>query len=199
MRQAPNAGNRALEHDYYLLRALIKQAPLDWVVVQTNPNCEDRAQASVSATGAIAYLPKIPLFRRQRNSKKRIDVSTPMFPRYLFVGLDLESGMSAGQIHSCDGVEKILSSSMLQAPHLVPLEEMTRILETACEVQIGRKSVSGQLFSIGSNILLVAGLGATLKGVVRDIKPNGEALRVDLQAFGRTTKATVPVDKVSLS
>jgi len=196
---APNAGNQALEHDYYLLRALIKQAPLDWVVVETNPKCEGRAQASVSATGAIAYLPMIPVVRKSRKRNSSISASRLMFPRYMFVGLNIKEGQTCDQVRGCDGVEKILATTADAAPHRVPLREMARILETACEAQVGKKNVNGQLFSIGGNIILVAGLGATLKGVVREIRPNGKALKVELQAFGRTTKATVAVDKASIS
>ncbi len=199
MRQALNAGNKALEQDYYLLRALIKQVPLDWVVVQTNPNCEERAQASVLATGAIAYLPMIPIVRKSKHRKNSKDTTRLMFPRYMFVGLNIEEGQTCDQVRGCDGVEKILATTPEAAPHRVPVREMVRILETACEAQVGKKNVNGQLFSIGGNIILVAGIGATLKGVVREIKPDGKSLQVDLQAFGRTTKATVPVDSVLLN
>ncbi len=195
----PNVGIMALEHDYYLLRALIKQAPLDWVVVETNPKCEGRAQASVSATGAIAYLPMIPVVRRSKHRKSSLSANRLMFPRYMFVGLNIKEGQTCDQVRSCDGVEKILATTADAAPHRVPLREMSRILETACEAQVGRKNVNGQLFNVGGNVILVAGKGATLKGVVRSINSDGKSLHVDVLAFGRTTKAKVPVDKVSLS
>ncbi|SDR10951.1 transcription termination/antitermination NusG family protein [Pseudovibrio sp. Tun.PSC04-5.I4] len=195
---APNAGNKALEQDYMLLRALMTKSSLEWIVVQTNPNCEDRAHASITATGAIAYLPKIPAIRKVKRSGKVIDVSGPMFPRYLFVGLDCNERGSCDQVRSCDGVEKILACSQEQAPHRVPLAEMLRILETACEAQVGKKPTTGQLFSVGSDILLVAGVGATLKGVVSKLRAGGQTLKVELKAFGRTTTAIVPADKVEL-
>ncbi|SDR09947.1 transcription termination/antitermination NusG family protein [Pseudovibrio sp. Tun.PSC04-5.I4] len=195
---APNAGNKALEQDYMLLRALMTKSSLEWIVVRTNPNCEDRAQASITATGAIAYLPKIPVLRRPKHINKTIDASQPMFPSYLFVGLDINARVSCDQVRSCDGVEKILASSLEQPPHRVPLAEMLRILETACDAQFGKKAVNGQVFSVGSDILLVAGVGATLKGVVSELRAGGQTLKVELEAFGRTTKVIVPVDEVEL-
>ncbi|SDR20067.1 transcription termination/antitermination NusG family protein [Pseudovibrio sp. Tun.PSC04-5.I4] len=196
---APNAGNKALEQVYMLLRALMTKSSLEWIVVRTNPNCEDRAQAGITATGAIAYLPKIPVLRKVSRSSKVIDASGPMFPRYLFVGLDCDAWVSCDQVRSCDGVDKILASSHEQAPHRVPLTEMLRILETACEAYVGKKVVNGQVFSVGSDILLVAGVGATLKGVVSELRAGGQTLKVELKAFGRITKVIVPVDKVELS
>lgn len=191
--------NKALMQDYGLLSALMKQASLDWVVVETNPNCEARAQSSVSATGAIAYVPMIPPARKARSGKKRKDNSRLMFPRYMFVGLNVTEGQTCDQVRGCDGVEKILATTKEAAPHRVPVREMLRILETAREAQVGKKNLSGQLFSIGGDVIMVAGVGATLRGVVREIKPGSGALKVELQAFGRLTKATVPVDKISLS
>ncbi|WP_057461205.1 hypothetical protein [Pseudovibrio sp. POLY-S9] len=79
------------------------------------------------------------------------------------------------------------------------MREMLRIIDTACEAEVGGKLVKGQLFSIGDEVMLVAGTGAKLNGIVRDLKKNGRAVRVEVEAFGRTTKATVPVDKVALS
>ncbi|WP_057465638.1 transcription termination/antitermination NusG family protein [Pseudovibrio sp. POLY-S9] len=198
MNQAPNAGNRALELDYNLLRALIKQAPLEWVVVQTNPNCEDRAKASVAATGAVAYLPMLPKRKKVKRSAQMLDVSAPMFPRYLFVGLDVIGGQSCDQVRICVGVEKILAATKDAASHRVPIAEMLRMLDASCEAQIGRKNLHGQLFSIGCGVVLTAGSGALLKGVVREVSDGGQSLRVDVEAFGRTTKATVTVDKVAL-
>jgi transcriptional antiterminator RfaH len=59
----------------------------DWFVVYTQPNGEGRALANLRRQGFEAYLPR---YRRRRSHARRIDtVERPLFPRYLFVALDL--------------------------------------------------------------------------------------------------------------
>ncbi|KZL06384.1 transcription termination/antitermination NusG family protein [Pseudovibrio sp. Ad26] len=195
---APNEERRALERNYQFMRSLIKGSSLEWVVVRTNPNCEDRAFEGINAVGLTAYLPMMAECRRSKTRKKQFAVSCLMFPRYLFVGLDVNAGHTCDLVRKCDGVEKILSATLEGAPHRVPMREMLRIVDTACEAEVGRKLVKGQLFSIGDKVMLVAGVGAQLIGEVRSFRQGGELVRVELEAFGRVMNATVPVDKVSL-
>lgn len=59
----------------------------DWFVVYTQPNGEARALANLRRQGFEAYLPR---YRRRRSHARRVDtVERPLFPRYLFVALDL--------------------------------------------------------------------------------------------------------------
>lgn len=59
----------------------------DWFVVYTQPNGEARALANLHRQGYETYLPR---YRRRRSHARRIDtVERPLFPRYLFVALDL--------------------------------------------------------------------------------------------------------------
>ncbi len=195
---APNEERRALERNYQFMRSLIKCSTLEWVVIRTNPNSEDRAFEGINAAGLTAYLPMITELRTSKTRKERFAVSCLMFPRYLFVGLDANAGQCCDMIRKCDGVEKILSTTLEGAPHRVPMREMLRVIDTACEAEVGQKLVKGQLFSIGDKVMLVAGVGAQLKGEVRSLGRGGELARVDVLAFGRTTKAKVPVDKLAL-
>ncbi len=59
----------------------------DWFVVYTQPNAEARALANLRRQGYETYLPR---YRRKRSYAPKIDVvERPLFPRYLFVALDL--------------------------------------------------------------------------------------------------------------
>ena len=59
----------------------------DWFVVYTQPNGETRALANLARQGYQAYLPR---YRRRRAHARKVDVvERPLFPRYLFVALDL--------------------------------------------------------------------------------------------------------------
>lgn len=58
-----------------------------WYVVQTQPNGEARAEAHLRRQGFRTYLPRY--LRSRRHARKTQMVPRPLFPRYLFVGLDL--------------------------------------------------------------------------------------------------------------
>jgi transcriptional antiterminator RfaH len=59
----------------------------DWFVVYTQPNAEGRALANLARQGYETYLPR---YKRRRAHARKVDVvERPLFPRYLFVALDL--------------------------------------------------------------------------------------------------------------
>jgi transcriptional antiterminator RfaH len=58
-----------------------------WYAVHTQPMGERRAAANLARQGYAAYLP---LYRCRRSHARKVDlVQKPLFPRYLFVALDL--------------------------------------------------------------------------------------------------------------
>ncbi|KZL17509.1 transcription termination/antitermination protein NusG [Pseudovibrio sp. WM33] len=191
-------GGTAICRVYSTVQALVRIAELDWIVVQTNPRCELRACAGIEATGALTYLPMIPALRKRKRGKKAIETSKPMFSRYLFVGLNRKVGMTCDQVRSCDGVEKILAAEPDAPAYLVSAREMELIMEAEKSAQLEKKSVEGQAFEVGDNVVLIAGAFVDCRGQVQDIKSNGESLRVELDVFGRSTNVIVPLDKVAL-
>jgi transcription elongation factor/antiterminator RfaH len=59
-----------------------------WYVVQTLPHRESRAQLQLAAQGFRTFLPRYA--KTVRHARKLGTVSAPLFPRYLFVALDLD-------------------------------------------------------------------------------------------------------------
>jgi transcriptional antiterminator RfaH len=58
-----------------------------WCVVQTHANAEAKAAAHLVRQGYEVYLPRY--LKRRSHARKVENVPAPLFPRYLFVGLDL--------------------------------------------------------------------------------------------------------------
>jgi transcriptional antiterminator RfaH len=59
-----------------------------WYVVSTQPQKEERAREHLARQGFDVYLPR---WRKRRSHARRIEwVPAPLFPRYLFVGFDIE-------------------------------------------------------------------------------------------------------------
>ena len=59
-----------------------------WYVAHTRQNAEQRAVFNLTRQGFSAYLPR---YRRRRRHARKVDtVLSPLFPRYVFVGMDPE-------------------------------------------------------------------------------------------------------------
>lgn len=57
-----------------------------WYVVQTHVHAESKAAAHLMRQGYAIYLPR---YLKRRRHARRVDmVAAPLFPRYLFVGID---------------------------------------------------------------------------------------------------------------
>ena len=60
-----------------------------WYVAQTQPMAEHKALAHLHRQGFEVYLPR---YLKRRSHARRVDhVPAPVFPRYLFVAMDIES------------------------------------------------------------------------------------------------------------
>lgn len=59
-----------------------------WYAVHTQPNSEWKAQQHLTRQGFDVYIPR---FLKRRSHARKIDwIPAPLFPRYLFVGMDIE-------------------------------------------------------------------------------------------------------------
>jgi transcriptional antiterminator RfaH len=59
----------------------------NWYVAFTQPNGETRAAMHLRNQGFPTYLPR---FRRRRSGRQPEKVIAPLFPRYIFLGIDLD-------------------------------------------------------------------------------------------------------------
>jgi transcriptional antiterminator RfaH len=58
-----------------------------WYVVQTQVNSEEKAAANLGRQGFAVYLPR---YLKRRSHARKVDtVARPLFPRYLFVAIDV--------------------------------------------------------------------------------------------------------------
>ena len=79
-----------------------------WYVVYAKPRSEDVALDNLKRQGFDVYLPKIEQVRRIR--KKATKVVVPLFPRYLFIRLDL-GRQNISPIRSTRGVCQLVRFS----------------------------------------------------------------------------------------
>jgi transcriptional antiterminator RfaH len=65
-----------------------QQTATRWYAVQTQPAKERYAEENLRRQGFDSYLPQVR--RSVRHARRQSDVLRPLFPRYLFVALDVE-------------------------------------------------------------------------------------------------------------
>lgn len=93
-----------------------ENSSVNWYVVQTQPNAERKALAHLDRQGFTVYLPN---YRKKRRHARRTEiVAAPLFPRYLFVAIDVAK-QRWRSIHSTIGVSRLVCSGDAPAP--VPL------------------------------------------------------------------------------
>jgi transcriptional antiterminator RfaH len=86
-----------------------------WCVVQTHVHSEAKAAAHLLRQGYDIYLPRY--LKRRRHARRVENVPAPLFPRYLFVGLDQETARWRS-IQSTQGVSHLICIS--NEPALLP-------------------------------------------------------------------------------
>ncbi len=84
-----------------------------WYVVQTQPHAESKAMGHLIRQGFAAYLPRY--LKRRRHARKIETVTAPLFPRYLFVTVDMET-QRWRSIHSTFGVSRLVCNGDDPAP-----------------------------------------------------------------------------------
>src|ERR1700743_1219444 len=86
-----------------------------WYVVQTQPNSEAKATQNLIRQGYEVYLPRY--LKRRQHARKVDFAAKPLFPRYLFVAVDMAT-QRWRSIHSTFGVARLVTNG--DAPAMVP-------------------------------------------------------------------------------
>ncbi len=84
-----------------------------WFVVRTHPNGEFKALGHIVRQGFDAYLPRY--LKRRRHARKTDTVQSPLFPGYIFVGMDPEQARWRA-LNSTVGVSELICHSGRPAP-----------------------------------------------------------------------------------
>jgi transcriptional antiterminator RfaH len=84
-----------------------------WYVVQTQANAESKAVGHLARQGFTTYLPRY--LKKRRHARRVETVTAPLFPRYLFVEIDLAS-QRWRSICSTVGVSQLVCNGEQPAP-----------------------------------------------------------------------------------
>ena len=158
---------------------------ITWYAVYTQPNAELKAAEHLARQGYSAYLPR---YRRYvRHARTRALVLRPLFPRYLFVGLD-RLAQRRRPIRSTVGVVGLVSSADEPVPVAAEIIDALRRQESAGAFDVVSPV---QRLHAGDNIRVTQGPFADLIGRLIGVADH-ERVFVLIDLLGRSVRAEVP-------
>lgn len=159
-----------------------------WFVVQAQPNAEPKAVFHLNRQGFETYLPRY--LKRRRHARRVDTVAAPLFPRYLFVSIDM--GVQRWRsIFSTVGVSRIVCNG--EMPTAVPDQviENLRAREHDGLVKLDLRPS----FRVGDKVRLLDGAFADCLGLYEGLK-DGDRVALLLDLLGRKVRVTVDTDSV---
>jgi len=155
-----------------------------WYAVHTRPHAEAQALANLERQGYRGYLPR---FRtRVTHARRRLVVLRPLFPRYLFVGLD-RTAMRWRPILSTFGVAGVVRAG--QTPAAIPEPVIAAIRQDEEAGTFDRVSPRSSL-RVGELVRLTVGAFAERIGRLAELDDQDRVV-VLLELLGRAVRVRV--------
>lgn len=156
---------------------------MNWYLIHTKPRQEKCAQLNLEQQGYECYLPLIPTEKLQQGKLTLVEES--LFPRYLFIRLDIgSSAKSWSPIRSTRGVSRLVSFGSEPAKIGDSLIEKLKANEGKHQAQPQR------IFTPGERIALTEGAFAGIEGIYQ--MADGESrVMVLIELLSKTVKLSV--------
>jgi transcriptional antiterminator RfaH len=160
-----------------------------WCVVHTQPRGEKRAEHNLRIQGYAIFAPLI--WRKIRHARQFKSVEIPLFPRYIFVKLDLSRDRWRS-INGTAGVSKLVT--VLDRP--LPLPE--GLVETLMTAHACRSQWAlGDEFQVNKPVQMSYGPFAELIGRIQRVDDRGR-VHVLLEIMGRAVSVQTTVSQMRL-
>jgi transcriptional antiterminator RfaH len=161
-----------------------------WYVICTHARSEHKAAWHLRNQG---YRPYLPCYAKRRRHARRVDyVSAPLFPRYLFVEMDVTHTQWRA-IRSTVGVSGIICLDGLPAP--VPqgiVEEIAAYEDDNGVIVLPRRAP----FERGQPVQIASGPLLDRVGLF-ETQTDGDRVVVLLSLLGREVRVGLPIEVVS--
>lgn len=161
-----------------------------WYVVQTHPRAEPKAAQHLSRQGFGIYMPRYA--KRRRHARRIETVVVPLFPRYVFVTVNL-AVQRWRAIHSTVGVSRLVCQG--DCPASVPdgvIDELKRREDAYGLVELDRTP----RFVPGDKVRVCDGVFAACLGLFEGIT-DGERVAILLDLLGRKVRVTLDSELVT--
>src|SRR5437763_15872009 len=161
-----------------------------WFVAHTHPHAEGKATAHLNRQGFDIYLPRY--LKRRRHARQVETVAAPLFPRYLFVAIDLDA-QRWRSIYSTVGVSRLVCNG--DDPTPVP-NGLVEALKTREDGNGFIKLDSRPSFSAGDQIRLLDGAFSSCLGLFEGMAER-ERIAILLDLLGRKVRVVLDADLVA--
>jgi transcriptional antiterminator RfaH len=160
-----------------------------WFVTQTHPHCEAKASIHLARQGFATYLPRY--LKRRRHARRVEQTAAPLFPRYLFVSINLATQRWLS-IDSTIGVSRLVCNCEVPTPVPQPVIEAIRRREDAHGyVQLLQRPQ----FAPGDKVRVIDGVLDGCCGLYEGMS-SGERIAILLDLLGRKVRAFLDTDLV---
>jgi transcriptional antiterminator RfaH len=161
-----------------------------WYVIHTLPRGEEIALQHLQQQGYQAFLPR---FHKTRRHARKVEVIiAPLFPRYMFVKLDLQTDHWL-PISSTRGVAYIVRQK--GCPIAVPTGVIEELMGRA-DIQEVVPLSSLELFNAGATLEILEGAFAGHTGTFEKMN-DSERVQLLLNVLGRDVKIAVSLHSVA--
>jgi transcriptional antiterminator RfaH len=161
-----------------------------WYVVQTQAKAEHKAVAHLERQGFATYMPR---YRKRRRHARRVDVfAAPLFPRYLFVEIDMAT-QRWRSIYSTIGVAQLICAG--EVPLAVPAQVVATLKnreDAAGFIQLD----SPPSLRIGDRVRVLDGPFSDCLGLY-DGMPERDRVAVLLDLLGRKVRVLLDDEAVA--
>ena len=163
-----------------------------WFVVQTQVNAEAKAARNLLQQGFEIYLPR---YLKRRSHARKIDkVAAPLFPRYMFVQIDMAT-QRWRSIQSTFGVASLVFNGA--EPALVPPQVLRALRAREDEsgyVRLDKR----QEFALGDKVRVIAGAFAENFALFEGLADH-DRIVVLLEMLGRKVCVSIEADMVAVA
>jgi transcriptional antiterminator RfaH len=161
-----------------------------WFVAHTHPHAEGKATAHLNRQGFEIYFPRY--LKRRRHARRIETVAAPLFPRYLFVAIDL-TAQRWRSIYSTVGVSRLVSNG--DDPTPVP-DGIVEALKTREGGNGFIKLDSRPSFRAGDKIRVLDGAFTSCLGLFEGMAER-ERIAILLDLLGRKVRVVLDADLVA--
>lgn len=160
-----------------------------WYVVQTQVNGEAKAAENLRRQGYEAYLPRY--LKRRRHARKMDFTAKPLFPRYMFVAIDVAT-QRWRSVQSTIGVSRLVSNG--DSPAAVP-EGVVAALKAREDDRGFVKLDAKPAFAAGDKVRVLAGAFMDNAGLFNGMADH-DRVSILLDMLGRKVRVLLDADLV---
>ena len=161
-----------------------------WFVVQTQVNGEAKAAQNLKQQGYDVYLPRY--LKRRRHARKVDFTAKPLFPRYMFVAIDMAT-QRWRSIQSTFGVSRLVCNG--DEPAAVPEGVVDALKQREDENGFVRMDLKPS-FAVGDKVRVLAGAFMDNAGLFHGIADH-DRVSILLDMLGRKVRVLLDADMVA--